>query len=144
MQQIDGISAAYNTYQDKYGAIPGDDKDAKKNTGANVKNGDGNGSYSGTEGDKRVWEHLQAANLISGYTALKDGRFTNKYGLGSFFRTNYAKLSGAISCFAVPNDVAIEIDRKRDDGNGKTGSMRKHDGKKYPTKAGNSWICSAA
>ena len=143
MQQIDGISAAFNTYQDKYGALPGDDKNAKKNTGGKVTNGDGKGTYSAKEGDQYVWEHLQAANLLSGYTALSDGRFSNKYGLGAYLRTNHAKLSGAVSCFSVPNDVAIEIDRKRDDGDGRTGSMRKNDGKAYPTKAGNSWICSA-
>lgn len=142
MQQIDGVFAAYNTYQDKYGAIPGDDKNAKKNTGGKVTNGNGNGRFSTKEGNQYIWEHLQAANLLSGYTALSDGRFSNKYGLGSYFRTNHAGLSGAVSCFSVPNDVAIEIDRKIDDDNGQTGSMRQSNQKKYSTKAGNAWICT--
>jgi prepilin-type N-terminal cleavage/methylation domain-containing protein len=144
MQQLDGISAAFNTYQDKYGAIPGDDSNARRNTGQRVTNGDGNGSYSGIEGDRRVWEHLQAANLLSGYTATANGRFTNKYGYESFFRTNYANLQGAVSCFNLPNEVAIEIDRKVDDGSGRTGSIRSNNNRNYSTRAGNVWLCRAA
>ncbi len=144
MQQMDGISAAYNTYLDKYGAIPGDDAAAIANTGAAVTNGNGDGYFSGPEGDQYIWEHLQAANLLAGYSAAPNGRFLNKYGLQTFVRTNYAGLSGAITCATVPNDVALEIDRKFDNGNGTSGSMRRHDQAAYPITAGNSWICTAA
>ena len=145
MQQIDGISAAFNTYQDKYGVLPGDDANAAANTGvAGLTAGSGNGAFSGAEGNRRVWEHLEAANLLAGYTPAANGRFLNKYGQQSYFRTNTAGLSGAISCFSVPNDVAIEIDRKVDNGDGASGAMRRSNQAAYPTTAGNSTICTAA
>ena len=145
MQQIDGISAAFNTYLDKYGAIPGDDANAAANTGvAGLAAGSGNSSYSGAEGDRRIWEHLQAANLLAGYTPAANGRFLNKYGQQTFFRTNYAGLSGSIVCASVPNEVAREIDRKVDNGDGTSGSMRRHNQAAYPAGNGNSWLCTAA
>ena len=145
MQEMDGISAAFNTYQDKYGAIPSDDNNAATNTGvAGLTNGSGNGAYSGVEGDRRVWEHLEAANLLAGYTAAANGRFMNEYGQQSFFRSNYAGLSGAVVCFSLPNEVAREIDRKTDNDDGATGAVRRHNQSAYPTTAGNSWVCRAA
>jgi len=145
MQQIDGISAAFNTYQDKYGALPGDDANATTNTGdAGLTNGNGGGTYSTAEGDQYVWEHLQAANLLTGYTPAANGRFLNKYGQQTFFRTNYASLSGSIACFYIPNEVAIEIDRKTDDGDGTSGSVRSNNNAAYSTSAGSAWLCSAA
>ena len=143
MQQIDAISAAYNTYLDKYGVLPGDDPAATTNTGvAGLTNGNGNGRYSGPEGDRHIWAHLQAANLLAGYSAAPNGRLLNKYGLQTYVRTNRAGLSGSVVCSEVPNDVAQEIDRKVDNGNGATGAMRRHNRTAYPTTAGNSWICT--
>jgi prepilin-type N-terminal cleavage/methylation domain-containing protein len=145
MQQIDGISAAFNTYQDKYGALPGDDANAAANTGiAGLTGGDGNGDISNNEGSTRLWQHLEAANLLAGYTPAANGRFLNKYGQETFIDSNYAGLSGAIVCTSVPNDVAREIDRKVDNADGTSGSMRRHNQTAYPTTAGNSWICTAA
>lgn len=145
MQEIDGISAAINTYQDKYGALPGDDANARSNTGVKtIKNGNGGGTFSGTEGDRYIWEHLQAAGLLSGYSPAANGRFINKYGQQTFIRSNYAGLSGTIICSAVPNEVAAEIDRKVDNNDGATGTMRRNNQAAYPTTAGNSWLCSGA
>jgi prepilin-type N-terminal cleavage/methylation domain-containing protein len=145
MQQMDAISAAINTYQDKFGVIPGKDSNATTNTGiASLTNGNGVGSFTGPEGDQFIWQHLQAANLLAGYSAAPNGRFINKYGQETFLRTNYAGLSGSIMCASVPNDVALEIDRKVDNGVGTSGSMRRHDQAAYPLTAGNSWICTSA
>ena len=145
IQQIDGISAAFNTYYDRYGALPGDDLNATTNTGdASLTNGNGRGTYSPEEGDQYIWEHLQASNLLTGYAAGASGRFLNKYGLQTFFRSNYANLSGSIACFYVPNDVAIEIDRKTDNGDGTSGSVRSNDNEAYSTSAGSTVLCSAA
>ena len=145
MQQIDGISAAFNTYQDRFSALPGDDANAAANTGvAGLAAGNGNGDISRNEGNARVWQHLEAANLLAGYTPAANGRFLNKYGQQSFFDSNSAGLNGAISCFSMPNDVALEIDRKVDNGDGATGAMRELRQRAYPTTAGNSWVCTAA
>jgi prepilin-type N-terminal cleavage/methylation domain-containing protein len=145
MQQLDGISAAFNTYQDKYGALPGDDNNASANTGvAGLTAGNANGVYSSAEGDRGVWEHLEAANLLAGYAAAANGRFLNKYGQQTFFDSNYAGLNGSIVCISVPNEVAREIDRKVDDGDGASGAMRSNNQAAYPANNGNSWVCTAA
>lgn len=145
LQQVKELAAAINTYQDKYGALPGDDANATTNTGVNtLTNGNGNGSYSGAEGNRRIWEHLEAAGMLAGYTAAGNGRFLNKYGLQTFTRTNYAGLPGTVVCTSVPNEVAREIDRKADNGDGQNGSMRRHNQTAYPTGNGNSWVCSSA
>jgi len=145
MQQMDGISAAFNTYQDKYGAMPGDDANAIANTGvAGLAEGNGNGSYGGAEGNLNVWLHLQAANLLTGYTADRNGRFLNKYGQATYFSTGGARLSGVTICTVIPNEVAREIDRKVDDGNGASGSMRSSNRRAYPANNGNSTVCTTA
>ncbi|MEZ5525721.1 MAG: prepilin-type N-terminal cleavage/methylation domain-containing protein [Pseudomonadales bacterium] len=144
IQQIKEISAAINTYQDRYGVLPGDDRNAATNTGvAGLARGDGNGTYNAREGDQRVWEHLEAAGLLAGYTAGTNGRFTNKYGLLTYVRSNHAGLPGAVVCSMVPNDVAREIDRKVDNGDGSNGSMRRNNQAAYPAN-GNSYVCSSA
>jgi prepilin-type N-terminal cleavage/methylation domain-containing protein len=145
IQQIDGITAAINTYQDKYGYLPGDDPDATTHTGdSNLTNGNGNGVYSGTEGDQYVWEHMSAAGLLSGYKAASNGRFLNKYGLQTYVRSNAAGLAGTVVCTNVPNSIAKQIDEKLDDGNGATGTVRRSNQQDYPTTNGNSYVCIAA
>jgi len=145
IEQINGIVAGINTYQDKYGALPGDDANAQTNTGdTNLTNGNGNGYFSAKEGDQYIWEDLAAANLLNGYKPAANGRFINKYGFGTFVRSNYAGLSGVVVCTNVPNDVALQIDRKMDDGSGVTGGMRNYNQKAYPTTNGTSWICMPA
>jgi prepilin-type N-terminal cleavage/methylation domain-containing protein len=148
MQQMDAISAAYNTYLDKFGVVPGDDAAADTNTGvAGIANGDGNSSYSAVEGNQRIWQHLQAANLLAGYTAAVGGSyigaFLNKYGQPTIVRTNGWGFSGSSFCTNVPNNVAQEIDRKIDNGSGATGAYRSSGSVAYPTAAGNSWLCSS-
>lgn len=143
IQQIDEFVASVNTYQSKYGVLPGDDANATTNLGvATLTNGDGNGAFSATEGDQLIWEHLQAAGLLQGYAAASNGRFLNKYGQQSFMRSPYAGFSGLTVCVSVPNDVATEIDRKKDNGDGTTGTMRRHNQTAYPTTGGNSYICT--
>lgn len=145
IQQIQEITAAINTYRDKYGATPGDDANATTNTGVTtLTNGNSNGVFSGREGNQLVWEHLEAANLLSGYQAAGNGRFLNKYSQQSFVRSNFAGLPGAVACFSVPNEVAVEIDRKLDNGDGTNGSVRRNNQQAYPTTNGNSWVCTSA
>ncbi len=142
MQQIDGISAAVNTYKDKFNAMPGDDSNATTNTGDSaLTNGNADGVYATAEGDQHIWEHLAAAGMLGGYTAAPNGRFLNTYGYQTFVRSNYAGLPGAVVCTLVPNSIAAQIDQKRDDGAGATGSMRRSDQAVYPTTSGDSWIC---
>lgn len=145
IQQIQEIAASINTYQDKFGVLPGDDPNATTNTGvATLTNGNGNGAFSGVEGNQRIWEHLEAAGLLAGYTPAAAGRFTNKFGLQTYVRSNFAGISGTVICAMVPNDVAIEIDRKIDNNDGTSGTVRRNNQTAYPATVGNSWMCSGA
>ncbi|MDH4093404.1 MAG: prepilin-type N-terminal cleavage/methylation domain-containing protein, partial [Betaproteobacteria bacterium] len=63
-----GISAAYHGYQDRYRAIPGDDLNATRWTGATA--GSGNGVVAGTYADTTAnvesrlwWDHLRRAGF---------------------------------------------------------------------------------
>ncbi len=150
--QMDGYTTAYNIYMDTYGAMPGDDANALANlpgkgiNGNPVVNGSGNGYFSGTEGDKLVFDDLFAAGLISGYTAAANGRPLNKDGGQMFYRSNYAGLSGSILCSYVSNEQAREMDRKLDDGKGNSGSYRRNNNAPYAAvgTAGKTYICTAS
>ena len=141
IQEINGYSAAFNTYLDKYGAIPGDHKTASSDVKAGLTDGNGNGNISRTEGREHTFRHLEAAGLTSGLK-VANGHALNKEGRRMFYDTNYAGLSGHVLCTVVSNEQARQIDNKLDDGNGATGSFRRNTQRDYPTTAGTSWLCS--
>ena len=143
IQEINGYSAAFNTYIDKYGALPGDHATANPDVGTGLANGNGNGDIAGVEGRESLFRHLEAAGLTSGLKAAS-GYALNKEGKRMFYDTNYAGLNGHTFCTLVTNEQARQIDRKLDDGNGATGSFRRHNQADYPTTAGDSSICSAS
>lgn len=81
MADFSGISAAYHGYQDRYRAIPGDDRQANRwTTPAGVVIGNGNGFVHGTynfncnapgavSGENETcffWDHLRRAGFVSG------------------------------------------------------------------------------
>jgi prepilin-type N-terminal cleavage/methylation domain-containing protein len=62
-------------YQDKYRALPGDDKTASTHTAATAVNGDGNGQLDGrwntttvTDETHKFWQHVRLAGLAPGAT----------------------------------------------------------------------------
>ncbi len=80
--QVDAVTAAVQTFQDKYRALPGDYDEADTRINANLTAGDGDGVVGNQDstaaialdaavGDEmvEVWAHLQAANLMSGFTS---------------------------------------------------------------------------
>ena len=146
IQEINGYSAAFNTYLDKYGAIPGDHAAASTYVKAGLTNGNGNGLFSAVEGDREVFQHLLAAGMSSGIkTHPTNGRALNKNGKQMFYRTNHVGLNGHVLCSLVTNEQARQIDNKLDDGDGSTGSFRRSPANTdYPTTPGDSWICSAS
>lgn len=117
---MDSIRAATYTYQDRYGALPGDDPQASTNVGGT--DGNGNGIISGSESSTYFWGHLRRANLLSGSgtTPVKTPYGTNfsigynSYGLGS----------NTICASNLPKEEARLFDMKYDDGVPNTGSMR--------------------
>jgi prepilin-type N-terminal cleavage/methylation domain-containing protein len=152
ISQQDGIKAAFYGFQDRYRALPGDYSSASTNiqmttTGANA-NGNGNGRVDvpgGAAPDETilVWEHLSKSGFINGNyvytsTTIADAN-TPKNAYGQFvqlgYDLNYYTLTGGVAAVSgvqrhnlktgsqIPVEIAAEVDRKIDDGNGATGSF---------------------
>lgn len=98
--QIDGIRSAINTFSDKYNAIPGDYRQAATRVSAAVVNGNGDGvigvtttasltalnALTGAAAESvQFFDHLNAAELISGTTLSGGGGVTNTFGANSSF-----------------------------------------------------------
>ncbi len=137
-----GISAAYYGYQDRYRAIPGDDRGAKERwtTGTAPTSGDGNGVVTGTynNGGKVCaadveacswWDHLRRAGFVAGSGVLQPfnavtgllGVQTGDGGSG----TAIGGFGGLIVCSAgLPDKIAIAVDTQMDDGTIATGTVR--------------------
>ena len=137
-------------YQDKFKALPGDDKAAQTHLGdASVKQGNGDGALGGNWFDAsadnaseayQFWRHVRLANLAPGVTdiANPDWRPTNADGnpIGIMAGTNVAassamkdgagnaiKGSYVICSQGVLGKYVIQLDVTMDDGNSSTGSM---------------------
>jgi prepilin-type N-terminal cleavage/methylation domain-containing protein len=139
---MSGVSAAMYGYQDRYKALPGDDKSASR-WGLTVPASAGNGVVEGkyTEAGKEsmlFWDHLRRAGFISGtgsenpFNAVSgkmgvqtgDGSSATPAGvLGTAASTNL--FTSLILCTAnLPDKIAISVDSQTDDGDGKAGSVR--------------------
>jgi prepilin-type N-terminal cleavage/methylation domain-containing protein len=158
---ITGVSAAMYGYQDRYRALPGDDKGADRWTsgGGGVKgNGDGviSGIYNSTASPApesvQFWDHLRRAgfvggqgaenpfNAVSGKMGVQTGDglgSTPPGGVLSVGAPPAEQFTGLILCSAnLPDKIAVSVDAQMDDGKGKTGSVRGQKGGGNPTIAG--------
>jgi prepilin-type N-terminal cleavage/methylation domain-containing protein len=134
-----GISAAYYGYQDRYRAIPGDDRNAATRwSGATIATGTeaGNGRISGkynsqadTDESRMWWDHLRRAgfvagsgyqqpfNAVTGMIGVQTGDTAGSTVLGGF--------GGLIVCSSgLPDKIAIAVDTQMDDGTIDKGSVR--------------------
>lgn len=134
-------------YQDKFKAMPGDDKAATAHVAA-AKNGDGDGALAGSWFDVKTqnseaynfWQHVRLANLAAGPTdtANTDWRPTNADGspIGIMAGTNdvakTAMLDGSSNAIkgsyiicskGILGKYVTQLDVTMDDGNSSTGSM---------------------
>jgi prepilin-type N-terminal cleavage/methylation domain-containing protein len=140
---VTGVSAAMYGYQDRYRALPGDDKTATRWTGATAGNGNGviEGAYqsaTATHESRLFWDHLRRAgfvsgsgdenpfNAVSGKTGVQtgDGSSATPGGvLGTAAATQL--FTGLMLCTAnLPDKIAISVDSQMDDGDGKKGNVR--------------------
>jgi prepilin-type N-terminal cleavage/methylation domain-containing protein len=140
---MSGVSAAMYGYQDRYRALPGDDKAAGGSSGrwgTAATSGDGNGVIAGgwTEASKEsthFWDHLRRAGFVSGSGA--DNPFnavSGKMGVqtgdgaggGVLGESASTKMfTGLIMCSGnLPDKIAISVDAQMDDGKGARGSVR--------------------
>lgn len=136
ISDFSGIAAAYHGYQDRYRAVPGDDPNATRWTGATAGGGNGwvAGKYNSTtatDESRLWWDHLRRAGFVAGngdtqpinatggIVGVQTGDAAAPPGaaLGSLF--------GTIVCTSsVPDKIAIAVDNQMDDGKAIAGTVR--------------------
>ncbi|GMR16412.1 MAG: prepilin-type N-terminal cleavage/methylation domain-containing protein [Gammaproteobacteria bacterium] len=148
---VDGITAAWFSFQDRYRSFPGDYTQATVNLpdpGGIVLNGDGNGLVGDNAGADspseraNVWVHLQAAGYITGsfdganvavaqyncpIATCPDNGFGSGMNLSYTTQSKGAPAANAhelITGGGIPVEVLAELDRKVDDGRPLTGAMQ--------------------
>jgi len=142
---VDGITAAWFSFQDRYRSFPGDYLTAQStvNLPGAPQGGDGNGLVDTINESGRAWVHLEAAGyLTGGYTndaatvaadaydcapsVCPDNGFGSGMNLayGTMARTGAADAHELISGRGIPVEVIAELDRKVDDGQPDSGAMQ--------------------
>lgn len=123
------------SYQDKFRALPGDDKAATVNVAATA-DGNGNGviegAWNGASGETfNFWQHIRKAGLATGSTNTGDVNYTPKnteggrIGVQSNPDQTITGLSGsyAICSEGILGKFAKQLDVSLDDGDTATGNM---------------------
>ncbi|OGV76899.1 MAG: prepilin-type N-terminal cleavage/methylation domain-containing protein [Methylotenera sp. RIFCSPLOWO2_02_FULL_45_14] len=123
------------SYQDKFRALPGDDKAAVNHVGAaNNGNGDGliGGAWNASSGESfDFWQHIRLAGLATGSTVLTDDTYapTNAdggpVGVQAASTPSIVNLKGSyvVCSGGILGKFAKELDTAMDDGNTATGVM---------------------
>lgn len=147
VSEINGVTAALYSYQDRYQRLPGDDGPLATLTGRGgswslvTTFGNNNGAIAATrantfngngEGGVAFWSHLRAAGFISGdpaalaLAAMPKNAFGGVIGVTTQAVGNPASpIAGKMVCLSqVPGKSAAALDTQLDDGNGNTGKMR--------------------
>ncbi len=134
INDINGISAAYFTYLDRYNALPGDDPNSVGRW-AGVASGDGDGVIEQSEttpsGESlEAWQGMRSAGLLSGNAtavgaaALPRHPFGDIFGIGDLNFGGTIGVRNRILVNDLPADVAEIIDIKFDDGVNDTGTVQ--------------------
>jgi prepilin-type N-terminal cleavage/methylation domain-containing protein len=143
---LNGVTAAYNVYIDRYKRLPGDDGPtatltARGTSWTAVTGGNNNGvilvtaaqTFTGGGENDNFWQHLRAAGFINGNPALtaQAALIRNPFGgLMGFTNDNImatapAPWNGNKVCLSqVPGKLAVTLDNQLDDGVPNTGSLR--------------------
>ncbi len=142
--QVNAVKAAYFAFQDRYRALPGDYLTAQ--AAANIPNvtagGDGNGQIDTGAEQVAAWRHLANAGFIAcaqctsgaGATPNTTNSPINAYGgvMVIAYDGAYNHLAAATGPTVnnlktgnqIPSNILVEVDRKIDDGNPRTGTLR--------------------
>ncbi len=143
INDLNGISTAIYAYQDRYRALPGDEKNSVVEARwAGLKGGDGNGvicgTYNGTapvaagsgsactgeNESTRLWQHLRSAGLITGAGSSAEVP-QNALGGLTGIQAGAFGLQGQVICNSnLPAKVASAVDAQMDDGSPATGTIR--------------------
>ncbi len=139
VNDLKGVSAAYYSYQDRYKAIPGDDKAATSHLGQPAFDGNGDGIISGAYSDDNAtistesqafWQHTRMAGFMSG-TATSTSAPAGTNAMGGLLgvqdgsTTAIYGMTGPVVCAgSIPWKIAQAVDLMIDDGNSETGNVR--------------------
>ncbi len=126
-KDMDGIAAAVYTYQDRYKALPGDDKGAAGRWTASA-NGSGDGTLAGsfdsaadTDESRILWSHLRYAGLLQGDPAALE---QPRHAAGGVFGIQSANGSLLLCAKQLPRKFTEIIDAHQDDGQLDRGRLR--------------------
>ena len=152
INDLNGLSAAIYSYQDRYRALPGDELDAQTTGrwGTKAYGGDGNGTFctgacsgtvpaynitpaapattSGTEPSK-FWLHLRLSGFVPGSTDTTSAASTQQpsnavNGIVGVQTTGMGFTSNIVCTSNLPDKVAIAVDTQMDDGSAVRGTLR--------------------
>jgi prepilin-type N-terminal cleavage/methylation domain-containing protein len=140
INDFNGLSAAVNSYRDRYRMLPGDDNGADTRWGLPAaQKGDGNGVIAGKYNDgagaesQLFWLHLRQAgfvpgggmeqprNATAGLIGVQTGDAAGGTALGAF-------TSLIVCSTSIPDKVAGAVDAQVDDGRPNTGQLRAYQG----------------
>ncbi|MEY4592049.1 MAG: hypothetical protein RIR18_944 [Pseudomonadota bacterium] len=132
---LEGLSVAFQTYQERYRSLPGDDAVAQSRWPSSASNGNGDrivcGAYHGGTGGSAcsgasesslIWQHLRSAGLLAGSGSGNpehpgNGIFGVQYG-------GYGMTRHILCASHLPGSIAGSIDRQFDDGLANQGDIR--------------------
>ena len=142
VNDFNGITAAMNSYQDRYRALPGDDLGAAARWAGSVSGG-GNGQFTGlynaaskatyaaTDESNLFWWHLRLAGFVAGATSGQTaGQQPNNaangiMGVETGSATTGLGFTSNIVCSSnLPDKIAIAVDTQMDDGSPAAGQVR--------------------
>lgn len=146
INDFNGITAAVNSYQDRYRALPGDDIGAATRwTGGVTVSGNGNGVWESaaaagakykvppggapvaTEEGNLFWQHLRLAGFVPGATAYPSGGLQPANAVNGIIgvQTSGMGFTSNIICTSnLPDKIAIAVDTQMDDGVSISGQVR--------------------
>jgi len=124
---IDGITAAISAYQDRYGALPGDDNNNREDfaPGCDGSQGNSNGYFDSSE-EVCLWKELYGSNLLKGDKTESDINLLRpKNPYGGVYKINYdlnpvghseADYTNWVFIHGIGSRKAQALDRIYDDG----------------------------
>lgn len=139
VKEIDSYRAAFHTFQDMHGGLPGDLANISTLDSAATA-GNGNGQMAGgycdvaNEESCLVWSHLRYAELIPGDPSLTDATAIPSHAYGgpvsSFSTGNWGNgiTEHKVLIISVPGDAAQRYDNEHDDGDATTGNITRYNG----------------
>jgi prepilin-type N-terminal cleavage/methylation domain-containing protein len=143
INDFNGVTAAYYSYQDRYKKIPGDDNTAFARWNGQAADGNANGSIAGNyntvvagqpngnQESNLFWQHLRLAGFVAGVSTGNGSGSQPTNGAGGMIgvQTHAANtnlgFTSTILCSANLSDrIAIAVDAQIDDQSSTTGQVR--------------------